>query len=202
MNHLLVYAHPNANSFCHAVLERIVQTSQELGHATEVRDLYALGFDPVHRGIDAQSLQTGEPLAADVRTEQQHLVWADVITLVYPNWWNGMPALLKGYIDRVFTSGFAYTYDHNGLVGLLKGKKALVFNSTGGGRELMEQIGQLHTFTKAVQVGILGFCGVEVVEQKIFHRMFELTPALAADWLDEVASICRQHLGQQLIDVA
>lgn len=196
MNHLIVYAHPNAGSFCHAIRQRVVETSHQLGAATEVRDLYALSFNPVHRGTDTMDLLRSPHPDDAVQVEQEWLRWADVITFIYPNWWNGMPAILKGYIDRVLTWGFAYDYDEHGLVGLLRGKQALVFNTTGGGRELMEEIGQLHTFTKAVQVGILGFCGVQVLEQKIFHRMFDQTPALGAERLAEAEALCRQHLGQ------
>lgn len=199
MNHLLIYAHPNTNSFCHAIKERVVATSLELGLTTEVRDLYALGFDPVHRGTDTNRLLRGLPATADVVQEQEYLAWADIITLIYPNWWNGMPALLKGYVDRVLTQGFAYDYDETGLIGLLRGKQALLFNTTGGGQELMERIGQLATFTNAVQVGMLGFCGVQVLEQKIFHRMFELTPEVGAEHLHEVASICRRQLEPLLL---
>ncbi|GAA3319770.1 hypothetical protein GCM10020331_028030 [Ectobacillus funiculus] len=63
----------------------------------------------------------------DIHEEQEHISWADVIITIYPVWWTGLPAMLKGYFDRVLTSGFAYAYGENGPEQLLKGKRGGVF---------------------------------------------------------------------------
>jgi len=95
-----------------------------------VRDLYELGFDQVLKGSDLLNLQTGK-FADDIKAEQEQIEWADVITFVYPVWWAGLPAMLKGYVDRAFANGFAFTYGENGPIGLLSKKKAIVFSTTG-----------------------------------------------------------------------
>ena len=105
-----------------------------------VRDLYELGFDQVLKGSDLLNLQTGK-FADDIKAEQEQIEWADVTTFVYPVWWAGLPVMLKGYVDRVFANGFAFTYGENGPIGLLSKKKAIVFSKTGFSSAVYEQIG-------------------------------------------------------------
>lgn len=85
-----------------------------------VRDLYAINFQPV---ISSSEVIGG--IGEDVVREQEFLQWAEVITLIYPIWWTGMPAIMKGYIDRVFSYGFAYKYVNGVQMGLLKERKLL-----------------------------------------------------------------------------
>ena len=98
MKHLIVYCHPNPESFNHAILTTLSKALREAGHELRVRDLYALGFDPVLTGSELASVQKGE-IPDDVRAEQEHVSWAEVITFVFPLWWAGMPAMLKGYLE-------------------------------------------------------------------------------------------------------
>ncbi|MFH1018492.1 MAG: NAD(P)H-dependent oxidoreductase, partial [Pseudomonadota bacterium] len=107
MNHLIIYSHPNPKSFNHAILEEFSGALRDAGHEVRVRDLYAIGFKPVLQGSDLE--QAGKrPPAEDICAEQAHISWADVITFIFPLWWAGMPAIAKGYLDRVFSEGFAY----------------------------------------------------------------------------------------------
>jgi putative NADPH-quinone reductase len=103
---LVILGHPASNSFCGALAERYAQTSVRAGH--EVRQLFlgAMDFDPVLR----EGYQQVQPLEADLRRAQADIVWAEHLTLVYPIWWGGVPALLKGFFDRVFLPGFAFKY--------------------------------------------------------------------------------------------
>lgn len=119
MNHLIVYAHPRKESFNHAIMETAVQGLQEKGHEVVVRDLYAMEFEPV---ISNSEILGG--IGEDIEQEQEYLKWADVIIFIYPIWWTGLPAIVKGYIERVFTYGFAYRYVNGEQMGLLKGKKS------------------------------------------------------------------------------
>jgi len=101
---LVILGHPSSNSFCAALAERYAQSALRAGH--EVRQLFLgrMDFDPVLR----EGYQQVQPLEADLRQAQADILWAEHLTLVYPIWWGGIPALLKGFFDRVFLPGFAF----------------------------------------------------------------------------------------------
>lgn len=102
MNHLIVYAHPSTSSFSSAILDEIKECSVKKECKTEVRDLYAIAFDPILKAADFEGLCGGET-PEDIKREHSYIEWADLITFIYPIWWASMPAILKGYIDRVFS---------------------------------------------------------------------------------------------------
>lgn len=188
MNHLLVYAHPNPASFNHAIHDTIAQTLEAQGHAVVVRDLYTLNFNPVLSGEDFAGLRSGT-LPADIKAEQEHVAWADVISFVYPTWWVGMPAILKGYIDRVFSYGFAFSYGAEGPMGLLKGKKAFLV-STGGNPEQWYTAMQeaLHHTAD----GNLKFCGIEVLAHKYLHSVPSVDDATRHGMLADVQALVQE----------
>ena len=128
MKHLLVYAHPNKESFSHAILERCLETLSRLGAQVEVRDLYAMGFNPVY-GLDDMGPVNKDHLPNDVILEQSYIKECDKITIISPIWWGYLPAILKGYFDRVFTEGFAYHQVDNQTIGLLSDKKIGMINT-------------------------------------------------------------------------
>ncbi|WP_339221038.1 NAD(P)H-dependent oxidoreductase [Paenibacillus sp. FSL H8-0332] len=134
MNTLVIYTHPNHKSLSYAFLEEVLRGSKENAKITEVKvlDLYEAGFDPVlvfHENRRRRDMYR-EPELAEYR---EQLLWADQIVLVYPIWWGRPPAMLMGYIDRMFASGFAYR-DKGGLLpeGLLKGKSVVCISSMKG----------------------------------------------------------------------
>lgn len=104
----------------------------------------------------------------DIAVEQEQIKWADVIIFVYPVWWTGLPAMLKGYVDRVFSYGFAYQYVEGNPVGLLEVKKALLFSTTGAANEIYEQIGMHNSMKQTTDQGIFGFTGIKVIDHVFF----------------------------------
>ena len=174
MKHLIVYAHPNPKSFNHAILETTVRELERKGHQVVVRDLYSLHFNPILSGTDFEVFQAGT-VPADIKEEQDHISTADVITMIYPIWWAGLPAMIKGYIDRVFSYGFAYKYSEEGSpVGLLAGKKGLIINTQGTPGEYYDSTGMTEALKKTSDTGILSFCGIESVG----HVFFGAVPAV------------------------
>lgn len=167
MKTLIVYAHPNPKSFNAAIKETLVSELQAKGHEVKVRDLYAMNFNPV-LNVDDFNHYAQKQIPADVKAEQDGITWADHVVFLYPTWWIGMPAILKGYIDRVFTNGFAFSYTENGAEGLLKGKKALVIQTTGQPLDLLKQYNLLSPMEVSVDHGILGFTGIEVITHQFF----------------------------------
>jgi len=140
MKHLIIYAHPNAASLNQLFKQTIEETLRRQKYEVVVRDLYQLNFDPVLSLEDMDGQRSGRVSEA-IRREQEHIVWADAVTFIYPIWWTGMPAIMKGYIDRVFSYGFAYRYDNGIQKGLLAGKSAFIINSHGKSKIEYQEIG-------------------------------------------------------------
>lgn len=162
MKHLIVYAHPNTDSLNHAILETTVNSLKKNGHEVIVRDLYALDFYPVLKPEDTKVMKAVET-PQDIQIEQEYLTEADVITFIYPIWWAGLPAILKGYVDRVFSYGFAY-----GPSKMLKGKKGFMISTFGTPKEMYDQTGMTVGLKVTSDTGIFEFVGIEPVEHLFF----------------------------------
>lgn len=123
--------------FYHVLVARVEQALRKNGIEVTVRDLYALGFDPVLRGEDAIHIENGQfvrdaaAYPADVQVEMDLIAESDLLVYIFPSWWNGMPAIMKGYVDRVFQHGFAYSFESDELRQLFFTKKAMFFTPTG-----------------------------------------------------------------------
>ena len=105
MRHAVIVAHPRRRSVTCAIAQAYAEAARALGHEVVERDLYRLGFDPC---LKAEEIPDAEPprFGEDVRREREALKDADVFAFVYPLWFNAPPAILKGYVDRVFSMGF------------------------------------------------------------------------------------------------
>ena len=167
MNHLIVYSHPNPQSFNQAIKETLAKRLLEKGAEVRIRDLYALNFDPVLSARDLAAFHSGR-IPDDIKAEQEHVRWADVMTFICPVWWGGFTANLRGYFDRVFSLGFAYAYTSNGPLGLLKGKKAYLINTLGAPAQEYERSGMFKSMKQTMDDVIFDFCGVEVIGHTYF----------------------------------
>lgn len=140
MKHLIIYAHPNEASLNHLFKQTIEETLLQQNHEVVVRDLYQLNFDPVLSLEDMAGQRRGV-VHEEIKKEQEYIAWAEAVTFIYPIWWTGMPGIMKGYIDRVFSYGFAYRYDQGVQKGLLAGKSAYIINSHGKSNAEYQAIG-------------------------------------------------------------
>lgn len=176
MKHLIIFAHPNQQSFNRALVERIVQASHEMNVETIVRDLYTLNFNPILSWDELGACQAGI-VPAEVKFEQNLIKDADLITLVYPLWWMGFPAILKGYLDRVLSYGFAYQAENGCSVGLLSNKKMQHFITMGNNLERYQSL----NFDRALQTclvdGLFNFCGITDIQHDIFGDIHLLNEA-------------------------
>ncbi len=108
MNVLIVYCHPLPTSFVASVRDRVVAALDRTRHVVRVTDLYADGFDPCFDAHDRRThLESG--VAPALQSYADDLRWCEVLVLVYPTWWSGQPAMLKGWMDRVWANGVAWT---------------------------------------------------------------------------------------------
>lgn len=187
MNVLVIYAHPYNQSFNHAIKETIVMSANSTGNLVEVRDLYALDFDPVLRAEELVNSFKGNPVLADVAIEQNYIRWADMVVFVYPLWWAGMPAILRGYLDRVLSFGFAYTADENGTTGLLGDKQIIMINTIGATQHDYEANGMLKALETIANPGIFNFCGTAVKKYFQFCAIPSSTPEERQKILSEVS---------------
>jgi NAD(P)H dehydrogenase (quinone) len=243
MKVLTIYAHPDPNSFNHALLEKFCEGLADAGHSNEVIDLYAIGFDPVLRTRDfpnwlpdanapdvvekvvRQRVLAGKapllqriaawrmfrnksPLEVvsllrergprDVREQQQKVADAQALVFIAPVWFVGFPAILKGWIERVFTLGFAYSLtsagwhgDIGGRIPLLQHEKALIVNTTifneaayrGGLGDAME---------KLIDEFALHYPGIKSVEHAYFYAVNMAEEKTLQDYLARAYLLGRQ----------
>lgn len=165
MKSLIIYVNPDEKSFSHEIKESVENFLQEKGHEVEVRDLYKEEFNPI---LSLEELKVeGKEVLEDVKKEQDFLDWADTIIFIYPIWWE-IPAMMKGYFDRVFSYGYAYVLEDNQTKGLLPKKNVLKYNPMGTPRAIYEENGLREAYEKAIDKGIIESSGLKVVESILF----------------------------------
>ncbi|HET6516165.1 MAG TPA: NAD(P)H-dependent oxidoreductase [Thermodesulfovibrionales bacterium] len=193
MKYLIIYAHPDTASFNHAIMETI---SDELGKGKrdfEVRDLYGMKFNPILSRDDLTAIQNGA-VPQDIKREQDHIRSADTLLFVFPIWWSSMPAMLKGYIDRVFSLKFAYDITTDGVIGLLKGKKAFIVSTTGASREDYDRMGAFEMMNMSMDTAIFRFSGMEVIGHKYFSSVPYVSEEDRKQMLEELRLLVRDTL--------
>ena len=158
MKILMIYAHPNDKSYNASILETVKENLSPK-HELRILDLYKGQFDPVLR-FDATHRR--RDLANDVAMKHYRdlLVWADQLIFIFPTWWSGMPAILKGFIERVFVAGFAYDNTLRGLKGRLAGNAWII--TTHNTPRIFLPFAQ--DYSKVLKFQILKPCGYKAVK--------------------------------------
>lgn len=203
MNVLIVFAHPEPRSLSAALRDVAIAELKAQGHEVRVSDLYAMNWKAQVDRADFPDLSadarlkvaaaSGEALAAgaltgDVKAEQEKLLWADVLILQFPLWWFTMPAILKGWVDRVYAYGFAYGVgEHSGRrwgdrygEGTLKGKRAMLIVTAGGWAEHYSPRGingPIDDLLFPINHGILHYPGYDVLPPFVTYRVDRLDEA-------------------------
>lgn len=181
MNVFIVHAHPEPQSFTASMLKTAVADLTAAGHRVEVSDLYAMGWNPVASADDFGTRKNADylvyaleqrhgyeagTLAPDIAAEIEKLKRADLLILNFPIYWFSVPAMLKGWIDRVLVSGLCYGgmrfYDQGGL----KGKKAALSFTLGGRPHMFGEgaiHGELDVMLRPLLRGTLAYVGLDVL---------------------------------------
>jgi NAD(P)H dehydrogenase (quinone) len=203
MNILIVHAHPEPTSLTRSLVDESVGALQAQGHAVALSDLYAMRWKAVFDAHDFPARKNHERLCfitesghaystsqqtADVESEQRKLLAADAVILQFPLWWFGMPAILKGWVDRVFAYGLAYGYRGEGNryrygAGGLQGKRALLSVSVGGPAEdygMRGINGPLDQLLFPITHGMLFFAGMDVLPTHAIYGSGRVTAARVA----------------------
>jgi len=178
-----VLGHPDAASYCGALADAYAQAAGAAGHEVRLFRLGDLRFDPIlHHGYHQR-----QELEPDLLRVQEAVTWAQHLVFVFPIWWGVMPAVLKGFFDRVFLPGFAFKYRPGSQFWdrLLSGRSAQVFITLDTPpwyyRWVYGQPG-VHQIRRT----ILEFCGVKPVKVKLFGPVRSASAARRAGWLAEV----------------
>lgn len=184
MKLLVIFSHPKEQSLNRAILHSIEEGAKTGRHEVRLRDLYAMKFNPV-LSKDELDHSDGKVLP-DVQREQELIIWSDLLVFIYPIWWYDRPAILKGWIDRVFTFGFAYGPSPEGIKGLLTDKKALVFQTAGSSEEKFLSPDGSHAVDRSMKEGTLAYCGIDEVKTQTFYSTFTKTDEEVSKLLKEI----------------
>jgi len=203
MNVLLVYAHPEPTSLNGSLKDFTVQRLQAAGHTVQVSDLYAMNWKttidaddapgrdesrPFHASIDSKLAYQQGRQSADIAREQEKLLWADALILQFPLWWFTMPAILKGWVERVYAYGFAYGVGEHSDArwgerygeGKMKGKRAMLLVTTGGWDSHYSPRGingPIDDLLFPIQHGVLFYPGFDVVPPFLVYRASRMDEA-------------------------
>lgn len=181
MNVLIIYAHPNPNSFNHAALEQLKLGFKEGNHKVQVIDLYRDNFNPVlfFDDLHPRSEQVNTP---DLKEYQSNIKEAQHLVFLYPVWWYSMPAILKGFIDKVFVPGFAYSKKGKLPKGLLQGKTAWVVYTIDS-PEWFVKLFRKSIEWSLMKTAILKYCGISSVQRIMYANATNSTPQKRKKWL-------------------
>lgn len=168
MHALIVVAHPDSNSLTHKIADSVAEGVTASGNSFEIADLAAEKFDPCFGKSDiAVNLHQATP-DADVLAEQGRIDRADALVLVYPVYWWSMPGLLKGWIDRVFSNGWAYDEPSGGrLTKKLQRLNVHLVAIGGGSQRTYARHGYFGAMKTQIDHGIFDYCGATVVTSEL-----------------------------------
>lgn len=208
---LIIHAHPDPRSLSSALKDVAVATLTAQGHEVRVSDLYAMGWkavadsddfkdhDPsarLHYAVASKESYLGGTQVPDVAAEQEKLLWAEGVILNFPLWWFGLPAILKGWVDRVYANGFAYGVGAHGGArwgdrygeGTLAGRRAMLAVTMGGRAPHYGDRGvngRLFEVLWPIQHGMLFYPGMEVLPPFALYQADRLDEAR---WIEAEAA--------------
>lgn len=197
MRHAVIFAHPRKDSFTASVADAYARAAGSLGQEVIKRDLYGMGFDPCLKAGELP-FATGFLPGDDVITEREALQTCDVFALIYPLWLNTPPAILKGYLERVFGFGFAYGEDGHSYVPRLKGRSLISFSSSGAPTAWIRESGGLTAIQTLFDRYFAELCGMTPLGH--FH-FGGITPGASEFFirgqLDQVARTVKTTFGKK-----
>lgn len=180
---LLILGHPNPDSFNAALAQAYADAAQRSGRELRRLNLHELTFDPILHG----AYRAQQALEPDLQRAQADILWAEEIVWVYPVWWGGLPALLKGFLDRTLLPGFAYRFHkgHRSWDRLLKGRttRIVVTLDTPG---WYDRLVYGRPAWRQMKSTVLQFCGMKLLSTTTCAPIATSTPAQRDRWLNEV----------------
>ncbi len=221
MNTLIVYANPEPTSFSAALKDAACKTLTEHGHEVVVSDLYAENFNPVagrhdfttvadagrfHYQQEQLKASQEQGFSSELVREQKRVADADLFIFVYPLWWGGMPAILKGWFDRVLAYGFAYADGKRFDSGFFKGRHGVVALTTGGTPERFSEggvYGPIENLLYPHRRTMLEYLGLEVAPSFVAYASPRVSQAerekYLQDWSRQLAALAQKMKSSSVI---
>jgi NAD(P)H dehydrogenase (quinone) len=198
MKILIVLGHPDPGSLNHAIAYAVRDDMRQSGHEVVFHDLYAEGFDPL---LPACEIPEGGHVPAEIQAHCDELCLAEGIVIVHPNWWGQPPAILKGWIDRVFRPGLTYRFEEGdsgeGIpIGLLRAKAAVVLN-TSNTEETREKTAFGDPLDAIWRRCIFDLCDVRSFHRRMFTVVVTSTQEQRSAWIEEAKHLCRRAFGHE-----
>lgn len=219
MNVFLILAHPERRSFNGAMFDTAAETLRGAGHTVATSDLYRIGFDPVssrrnfttvhdpdYLKLQAEELHASEHagFVPELEAELAKLEAADLVVWQFPLWWFGLPAILKGWVDRVFAMGRTYGGGRIYETGIFRGRRAMLSLTTGGPQAAYQPggfNGDMEAILRPIHRGMLAFEGFSVLAPQVSYGPARANDAQRQEWLAAWAQRLRAIEGEQPIDV-
>lgn len=205
MKVLYIYAHPEPKSFNGALKDTALATLKEKGYEVKLSDLYAMKFDPILKSSDfperkkpdvfnpfleaLNASKTGA-FAPDIKEEMEKVKWADLLIFQFPIFFTFMPAIMKGWIDRVLAPGFGFNPVTNSAynTGLFKGKSAMLVTTTGAPKEMYSEggaHGDLNKHLESITHCIFEYMGMEVLPSYVIYGASSMSREKGAEELEK-----------------
>ena len=205
MKVLYVYAHPEPKSFNAALRDTALAALKEKGHEVKLSDLYAMEFDPILKASDfperknpdvfnpffeaIKASKTGA-FAPDIKDEMEKVKWADLLIFQFPIWFTSIPAIMKGWIDRVLAPGFGFNPITNSAyeTGLFKSKSTMLVITTGAPKEMYSEggaHGDLNKHLESITHCVFEFMGMKVLPSYIIYEVSGISREKGAEELEK-----------------
>jgi NAD(P)H dehydrogenase (quinone) len=193
MKHAVILAHPAAASLNASIAKAYAEAVERLGGVVVTRNLYEIGFDPCLKAAEIPGPALPR-FGDDVLRERALLADVDVFALVYPLWFNAPPAILKGYIDRVFGMGFGFEPRSGGNEPGLTGRRLISFTTSGAPEDWVRDTGALGALQRLFDLHLCGTCGLTLVDHIHFGGVVTgFTSESYQDVVDQVRSAVKEH---------
>jgi NAD(P)H dehydrogenase (quinone) len=198
MKHALIVAHPNTKSFTMTMATAYAEAMLTCGQDVLIRNLYRMNFNP-SLGLDELPWSAASHPSADVAADRALLKDCDVFTFVYPFWFNAPPAIMKGYMERIFGNGFGYGATSHGAEPLLSGRKMMSITSSGAPKEWVESTGAMAAETALFDRHFAAVCGLTFVDHLHFGGV---VPGMRPDAVDLCAEAVKSAAGRYFVSGA
>lgn len=209
MKILIVSAHPDKASLTNSLRDVAADQLRADGHEVVISDLYAMNWKAGHDGDDFTDISSDKPLhlpfasmkamenrgfSKDIVEEQDKALWADALILAFPLWWFSVPAILKGWIDRVWTAGIGYQISGQRYgAGRMAGKRAMIMVMVGGGESYFSARGvngPIEDLLFPINHGMLYYPGYDVLPPYVLHK----TDRMEQERYDQAAEDVRERM--------
>jgi NAD(P)H dehydrogenase (quinone) len=196
MKHAVIVCHPNPDSLTCSAAMAFADAVVALGQQVVVRDLYRMDFDPCLKASEIPR-PAGYVFCDDVVVERELLDDVNAFVLVYPLWFNSPPAMIKGYIERVFGMGFGFAPGLGGTEPLLEGRKLLSITFSGAPEEWLQETGALKALSSIFDHHVARMCGLQVLEHVHCGGIVaNMNPEAVEEILDRVRFAVHSHFGE------